>query len=464
VSHPGGAYRIMDETSRAPTYDELVAANAAQAARIAELEAEVARLSELVEKATRAGKRQAAPFAKPIEPKPRKPGRKKGQGRHGHRAVPTRIDREVDVPLPERCPHCDHDRLVTDRVADQYQSDIPPVEPVVTKFCVHVGHCTGCGKRVQGHHPDQVSDALGAAGVVLGPRVVALIVWANKTLGLSHGKVRALLCLFGIDVTRGAVTHAIVRAGRRSQPTYDELKTAIRGSPAVVPDETGWRIGGLGAWLWVFATATISLYAIHTGRGFAQATETLPADWSGTLTRDGWAPYRRYKSATHQTCVAHLLRRCRELRAKLPPSLHALPAELAGILHDALALRDARADLRDDTVIERITGLESRLDGFVRRRPRNKDLARLVKHVRTERAAILTFLHQPGIDAANWRAEQAIRPAVVNRKVWGGNRTRTGADAQQTLMSILHTATKQGHDPIAVMTAILLGQPTPLTP
>ena len=31
------------------------------------------------------------------------------------------------------------------------------------------------------------------------------------------------------------------------------------------------------------------------------------------------------------------------------------------------------------------------------------------------------------VQATNWPAEQAIRPAVVNRKVWGGNRTEAGA-------------------------------------
>ena len=39
-----------------------------------------------------------------------------------------------------------------------------------------------------------------------------------------------------------------------------------------------------------------------------------------------------------------------------------------------------------------------------------------------------------------WRAEQAIRPAVVTRKVCGGNRTRHGADTQQVLASVVRTA------------------------
>jgi transposase len=42
-------------------------------------------------------------------------------------------------------------------------------------------------------------------------------------------------------------------------------------------------------------------------------------------------------------------------------------------------------------------------------------------------------------EPTNWKAEQAIRPAVVNRKVWGGNRTAAGANAQGVLMSVFET-------------------------
>ena len=54
-----------------------------------------------------------------------------------------------------------------------------------------------------------------------------------------------------------------------------------------------------------------------------------------------------------------------------------------------------------------------------------------------------TFLTDPTVPATNWEAEQAIRPAVVNRKVWGGNRTWVGARAQGVLLSVLETCRRQ---------------------
>ena len=52
---------------------------------------------------------------------------------------------------------------------------------------------------------------------------------------------------------------------------------------------------------------------------------------------------------------------------------------------------------------------------------------------------LFTFLCDPGADALNWRGEQAIRPAVMNREVWGGNRTEIGASAQSRIMSVMQT-------------------------
>ncbi len=88
-----------------PSYDDLVAEVARLTARNVELEAELARLTALAEELRRAGKRQAAPFAKARKPHPRRPGRKAGEayGRHGRRRPPEgEPDETVEAPLPPR--------------------------------------------------------------------------------------------------------------------------------------------------------------------------------------------------------------------------------------------------------------------------------------------------------------------------------------------------------------------------
>ena len=71
--------------------------------------------------------------------------------------------------------------------------------------------------------------------------------------------------------------------------------------------------------------------------------------------------------------------------------------------------------------------------------------ATLARHLWDHFEQWFAFVFDPRIEPANWKAEQAIRPAVVNRKVWGGNRTAAGARAQGVLMSVIETCRRQAH-------------------
>ena len=157
----------------------------------------------------------------------------------------------------------------------------------------------------------------------------------------------------------------------------------------------------------------------------------LGASFSGVLERDGWAPYRQFTAARHQTCHAHLLRRTGEPIASSVAGQARVPHAARRILKDALELRDQR----DEDVIDaeefglKVHELEERTDKLLAMRPKHKPNRRLLGHLSNEREHMFTFLTEPGVEATNWRAEQALRPAIVNRKSWGGNRSEQGARA-----------------------------------
>jgi transposase len=422
------------------------------------------RLRGEIEALRRAGKRQAAPFSKgDPTPNPKRAGRRPGAayGARGHRQSPERVDRVVAVGLPGCCPGCGGE-LVVERVTTQHVEDLPEPASVITRFEVPIGRCVACGRRVQPRHPEQTSDALGAAGAQLGPRAVAVASWLSKSLGVSAGKVAGLLGQLGIRVTAGGVTQAVARAGRRAQPTYQALIGGVRASPVVAPDETGWRVGGRRAWLWAFVADRLTVYRVATGRGYADAAQVLGEDDAGVLERDGWAPYRRFVRARHQSCLAHLLRRCAELIGDADRGQARTPHAVRRILHHALALRDDHDQGRIDaaTLAVETDRLDAQIGALIGGATRYAPNRRLLSHLDRERAHLFTFLRTPGVQATNWRAEHAIRPAVVTRKNWGGNRTRAGADTWQTLTSVLRTATQQARDPITLL-ADLLRAPAP---
>ena len=144
-------------------------------------QAEIARLKEQLEQARRSGKRQAAPFSKgTVKAKPQRPGRKPGAdyGKKGHRPPPESVDEICEAVLPDGCPSCRSSDIEWIGVQEQFQTEITR-RPTRRKFNVHIGKCRCCGKRVQGRHPLQTSDALGAAASQIGPDAQAAAVFLN---------------------------------------------------------------------------------------------------------------------------------------------------------------------------------------------------------------------------------------------------------------------------------------------
>ena len=414
----------------------------------------------------RAGRRQAAPFAKD-RPQGRggRPGRRPGAryGRHGCRRRPTQVDETHSAPVPAACPDCGG-AVAKSHVTSQYQEELPKVEPIIRHFQVEVGHCTQCQRRVQGRHPLQTSDALGAAGVQLGPNIAALVVELHTELGTPLAKVAHVLgTQFGVSVTEGGLVHLLHRTAAAAAPAYAALREQIRQSPLVTPDETGWRINAVRHWLWAFTTRETTVYAICDGRGFDDAAAVLGEDFAGVLVRDGWVAYRGFEHASHQTCLAHLLRRAKQLQEDHPDSAWA--GAVQAVLQDGLALRDRcnAGDISEHGLASARGRLAARLGRLIDAPPPLEDAERFAKHLANEFPAVFLFLCDPSIDATNWRAEQAIRPAVVTRKVCGGNRTRKGADTQQVLASVVRTARQRKLDLPDLITTMLRA-PTPIVP
>lgn len=341
-------------------------------------------------------------------------------------------------------------------MATQYQEDLPVVRPVIRQFEVEIGCCTACGRRVQGRHPLQTSDALGAAHVHLGPGVVTCITLLHTHIGVPLQQVAAVLRdRFGLPVTAGGLAQVLQRVARRAAPTYAALCEHVRGSPVVSMDETGWRVGARGYWLWVGATPDTTVYAIRPGRSFDDATAILDPAFDGVLVRDGWAPYRQFTEALHQSCVAHLVRRAHLLQTDQPRSPWAGAVEQ--VLRDGLALRDRwRAAALSAHGLAVARGLLlARLSRVLDDTPDWPDAQRFAAHLGREFPAVFAFLWDLDVEATNWRAEHAIRPAVVRRKVCGGNRTSRGAETHEILASVVRTVHQRGLELGNVLTTLL---------
>ncbi len=407
-----------------------------------------------VEELKRAGKRQAAPFARrKLVEHPKKPGRKAGQGQFSRRSRPTH--RQVDQTKKARlsgCPECGG-RLRDIHQHEQYVTDIPKtIRLITTRYVTYSGYCVDCHKRVRSWHPEQTSQAAGAAGVLVGPRAKALAADAKHRLGCSYGKVSELLNdAFGMQVSRSGWCQADQRLGETARPVYQELIEAMQRSSIVHADETGWRIGTLSAWLWVFTNQEATVYAIRDNRSSDVVVEILGRKFQGILASDCFLAYddQRLKDWLKQKCLSHLLKDLKEMEESKTGRAVRFAQQLTVVLQAALKLKAEKSSLDPAVFAQRAQTLEIQLDTLISRQRnlKDRDNVRFARRLRKHRPHLLRFLYVDGLEATNNLAERQIRPSVIIRKTNGCNRSNAGAETHSVLASLLVTC-RQHNIPI----------------
>lgn len=425
--------------------EEQLAQALATIQQLQKLQKEVARLQVEVEELKRAGKRQAAPFArrKWVE-HPKKSGRKAGRGQFARREKPSLQQiTETKISKLQGCPGCGG-KLCEIHTHEQYVTDIPEVQVITTRFVTYSGYCRECHKRVRSQHPDQTSNATGAAGVQVGPRAKALATDLKHRLGVSYGNVSEVLQdAFGLQVSRSGWCQSDQKLSNTAQPVYAELLEMIRQCSVVHADETGWRIGTLAAWLWVFTNSEATVYTIRANRSSDVVVDVLGQAFKGILASDCFLAYddKRLKTWLKQKCLSHLLKDLKEMKESKSGRALQFARQMTTLLQEALALKKQKSNLDPFIFFQHAQDLEARLDALIapQRRLSDCDNARFAKRLRKHRPHLLRFLYNKELDATNNLAERRLRPAVITRKTNGCNRSKPGAAAHAILSSVLVT-------------------------
>ena len=401
------------------------------------LKAEVAELTKQLEAKSRAGKRQAAPFrGKKKKGEKKKPGRKPGHPAESRPdPTPDQIDRTLEAPV-DVCPQCQTalDDVVTHV---QFQTDIPPVQPSITQFNVQVGFCPCCNVRVQGTHPEQTSQSLGAANHALGPRAIATAADMKYRLGIPFRKIADFFQgSFGFTCSPSTLCRAAERLAERSQGLLDVLKLQLPGRKVVHVDETGWWLGGDSKYLHVFGVDDIVIFQVGN-RSNQLALDILGADFQGFVACDGYVGYDMFNTAR---CNAHPIRRVRDL-LEAGVSDQPLLTEIQQLLLGGLSLRDRRDALTAVGYRRLVTMHKQHMHDWIEANRQHEDTAigRLARHLGKYEHEFLLYLDDPQIPATNNFAEGLLRFAVVLRKIGCCNRTELGVRTFETLSSLLAT-------------------------
>jgi hypothetical protein len=438
----------------APTYAELLQKVAdlhkqvgCLIARVEELTAENQQLREQLEQARREGARQAAPFRRP-ERKKIAPEKKKKPGRpEGHlgmnRPVPDHVDETITVPL-DACPRCGG--AVTNCVpVEQYIEEIPAVRPRVIKLITSQGSCAHCGS-VASSHSLKSGNGAQASQVHLGPRAIAIATTLNKQHGLSMRKTcRVLQDLCGLKLSPGGLSQLLDRLADRLKKDYQSLFTDLRAGPATYVDETSWWVGGPGHWLWVLTSPSTTVFKVEDHRSSRVVTEVLTVDYRGVLVSDCLGTYDTLPYERKHKCIAHHQKAIREQLDSPGLGDRSYLEACQSFFRTVTTIWKVWDQVTPEQQVAARTNLARQRDELLAREVTQPEDMRIHNRLQKQQPFLLTCLDYPeDVETTNNRAERALRPAVIARKVSCGNKTQRGEETWEVLTSLLVTWWQRG--------------------
>ena len=255
--------------------------------------------------------------------------------------------------------------------------------------------------------------------------------------------------LTGITFTQGAITlDALKKANGALDATYTAYCDSIRDSAWCHTDDTGWREGGSSRWLMAFVTDTVTVYQIRARHRNEEVRERIPADYEGTMITDRAPVYDAAELAAikRQVCLYHVLRSITEVtEAKTGPASR-FGLELKALLKRALELwHERRAGPPVEDYAERVRRTKMDITWHLRERHfTDPDNQRLLDGLGRchDQGSLVRFLDDPSIEPTNDRAERALRPPIIARKVSHCTKTAAGTRAFEVWTSVLTTLSR----------------------
>ena len=442
---------------------ELIALVIAQGEQIKAQAEQIKALEKRIEELERKQARTAAPFSKnKRKMDAQRPGRKAGRGKFEHRAAPdeSEFTEVADVELAATvCGACGGELedvgfelvSVTDIAAQ------PKVE--IKGYRIRIKRCRHCGRRYRARHAAVAEDQYGATAHRFGPRILSGAHSLHYHHGITQRKVPAVLKeLAGISITQGLIAQNAVKQGGalgNVGKASASIGGSIEHSQRVHTDDTGWTIGGSGAFLMGFESENEVYYQIRRQHRNEEVREVIPSAYKGVMNTDRGKSYDATEllGVKQQKCLSHIQRNLTDVEETKTGKVKWFTAELKRLLRAANELWHQQHDKKIN--LEEYLAQGKKLNDQVTYHLRDRTLKdadnqRMLNQLGAhhDRGNLLRFLEDPLIEPTNNRAERALRGAVIARKVSQCSKNEQGANAHAAFTSVIKTLRKRGQDVI----------------
>lgn len=417
-------------------------------ARIAELEAEIARLKK---DSTTSSKPPSSDITKPPKPKPAAGGRRRkrrGGGQPGHRrhTRPPFPPEQVDIAwLYEwTTPPAGWRPLERFRVIQQVELLKKPYR--VTEHRARLYRNLRTGQVLAATLPQEVR----RAGLV-GPRLSALVAYQKGACHMSVETIRRFLeDVFHLPISHGQVVKTVHKASTALGPCHQQLQRALPRQAYMGIDETGHPERGRRLWSWCFHVPggeRFTWFHIDPSRGSKVLKRYLGKAFRGIVGCDYYAAYRKFLRETDvwlQLCWAHLIRDVKYLTTLSDRATRGYGQRLLEKIKALFRTWHRRGDMPAVRWQRAAAQVRRELLAAARRTPKRSETQNIAKRFRDHGDAYFTFLDTPGIEPTNNGSERQIRFLAIDRKITQGTRSEAGRRWCERIWTVLATCAQQG--------------------
>lgn len=371
-------------------------------------------------------------------------GKKKGRGKKGRKGSgnqpKNRIVTKKETAKVDFCNICKKD-LSTHSPNKSYNAriieDIPELPTALQVIAVkqEKKYCPNCKQTVTARS----ELALPKSDIGLNTTIAIVYYWVVSCLSLP--KISACLQdFFSHSLSTAGLSRHLIRVSKIMLPVYEQIQEDIKSAKVLHADETGWRVKGDNWWLWVFGSIDTAYYTIDSSRGKDVVCRVMGEIFQGVLVVDGWPSYLSLL-CEQQSCMAHLLRKIRNLNKAFPDLVivYKFYIKFRKILRDGERLQGKRNQIGEQVFERRLGKLHKRLNELLEWTDPSVILIDIIAKVKRQQPRILTFVQHSGVPCHNNFGEYLIRIGVVKRKISYGSKSKEGAEAYAVLLSIYTT-------------------------
>ena len=337
--------------------------------------------------------------------------------------------------------------------------------------------CAQCEKLVQAPvAPHIIDKGIPTAGLL------AQVLVAKYADHLPLYRQETIFGRAGFEIPRSTLAQWVGTAGVQLQPLADAMRDDLLQHRVLHADETPVAMLDPGAgkthraYLWSYCTPGLQderlvVFDFAESRAGRHPMEFLghPSEraWRGTLVCDDYSGYKALfaQGVTEAGCLAHARRKFHELWANHKSTLAQQALALFGKLYEVerevadlpakerLQIRQAKAKPAADALHAWLTAQRQKV-------PPGSATAKAMDYSLTRWAALTRYLDEGDLPADNNWVENQIRPIAIGRNNWLFAGSLRAGKRAAAIMSLVHSARLNGHDPHVYLKDVMERLPT----